>query len=116
MPAIALLNEDRKLLGFIVTATDDVFVSGNKSDCVLTGVPQEADLFDTPLCSVIQEHKNIEYSLVRLNDSNSLMVDLMDGWKLYFSTEHEDNGYWFAKYIDGTELTGYYEFANKGGG
>jgi len=72
MPTIALLNEERKLLGFMLTATDEVFTSGNKSDCLLTGVPQEADLFDTPLCNVIQAHKNVEYSIVRSNDSNFL--------------------------------------------
>jgi hypothetical protein len=109
MPAIALLTDNRKLLGFLLVAQDDPLLPGMQYDCVLTGFPRNADLYGTPLCTVIQEHKHIEFVLC--TSEQHLAIDLTDGWEIRLSLADDGAGPWSAQHTDGTLLTGQCEIA-----
>lgn len=116
MPAIALLNDEKELLGFMLVATNATFTADTRYDCVLTGVPKKAELFDTPLCSVVQDHKNTEFVLHVSEEPQVLTVDLGDGWHLSISLGDDGAGTWSALHADGTRLTGQCVLAKKGSG
>ena len=114
MPAITLLNDDRKVLGWMLIAEDEPLKPNQLRDCVLMGVPENTDLFHTPLYKVIQEHKNVEFVAHVNGEPLALTVDLNDGWSLHLSIGSEGAGPWSARHTDGTELSGYCELATKG--
>ena len=114
MPAITLMNDDRKLLGWLLIAEDELLTPNQLRNCVLMGVPENTDLFHTPLCNVIQEHKIVEF-VARVNgEPLALTVDLNDGWSLHLSIGSEGAGPWSARHTSGTELLGHCELATKG--
>ena len=116
MPAIALLNDEKELLGFMLVATDEPFAASQQYDCVFTGVPGDKDLLDTPLCNVIQEHKNTEFVLYVSDDTKVFNVDLCDGWSLSLSIADEGYGSWSVKHISGADLSGKCILVKKGSG
>ncbi|MBC8872777.1 MAG: hypothetical protein H8E44_25370 [Planctomycetes bacterium] len=114
MPAIALLNDEKELLGFMLVAGDAAFTPDTEYDCVLTGIPKIAELLDTPLCRVIQDHKNTEFVVHVSGRPRVLTVSLLDGWSLSVSLGEEGAGSWSAEHDDGTRLTGQCILARKG--
>ena len=116
MPAIALLNDGKELLGFMLVAGDAEFAPDTEYDCILTGVPKIAELLDNPLCRVIQDHKNTEFVVHVSGRPRVLTVSLLDGWCLSVSLGDEGAGSWSAEHADGTRLTGRCVMAGKDGG
>jgi hypothetical protein len=116
MPAIALLNDEKELLGFMLVATDAPFAADAQYDCILTGVPKKAELFHTPLCNVIQDHKNTEFVVHVSGKPQVLTVSLLDGWCLSVSLGDGGDGSWSAEHTDGTKLTGQCVLAKKDSG
>jgi len=100
----------------MLVATNAPFIADTRYDCILTGVPKKAELFDTPLCNVIQDHKNTEFVLHFSGEPQVLTVDLGDGWHLSVSLGDVGAGPWSAEHIDGTRLTGQCVLAKKGSG
>ena len=116
MPAIALLNDEKELLGLMLVAGEADFTADTEYDCVLTGVPKIAELLDTPLSRVIQDHKNAEFVLHVSGRPQVFTVSLLDGWCLSVSLGDEGAGTWSAEHADGTKLTGQCVLAKKDGG
>lgn len=106
MSAIMLQNENQDMLGFLMIADDSALSSNKESDCILTGVPQNGNLYDTPLCQIIQNHKNVEYLIQPEKQPNTFSVDLKDGWKIFLSVDKNKEGNWLAKNEEGVELKG----------
>lgn len=114
MPAVALLNDKQQLLGFMLIATDDVLDFGGQTDAILTGVPSDASLLDTPLCRIIQEHKNKEYQLAvkREQGGIALAMSLNSDCLISLKISESGKGIWSVQ--EGkTNLTGTCEFCNS---
>lgn len=116
MPAIALLNDEKELLGFMLVAGDADFTPDTEYDCILTGAPKKAELLDTPLSRVIQDHQNAEFVLHVSGRPRVFTVSLLDGWSLSVSLGDEGAGIWSAEHEDGSKLTGQCVLAKKDGG
>ena len=116
MPAIALLNDEKEMLGFMLVSPDEPFTPNSVYDCILMGFPKKAELADSPLCDVIQKHKNTEFTLQVSGEPQTFSVDLADGWVLQLSIGSEGVGTWCARHSDGTILPGHCELAKKGNG
>lgn len=113
MPAIALLVEPGKLVGFLLLANPGAIARApSESDCIFTGAPSDPSLLSHPLCAFVQEIKNSELLctvekctdgvIVKVSPSSSATVEL--------NFDSNGKGHWMVINA-GTRHSGICEFA-----
>ncbi|MCL2309053.1 MAG: hypothetical protein FWC42_02085 [Proteobacteria bacterium] len=97
MASIALLTEKQELLAFLLLAGDGEIPTGTAShDCIIMGVPENAELFEHPLGIFLQENKLKEFSCVTNDTGASLEINVtLPEAEIFLRFADEKLGRWY---------------------
>lgn len=75
---IAMLTDDKELMGFVMLAGEGDAFSGAswEGDCILTGVPKNPEVLSDPLCEFFQSNKNEEFPVTVASSAGGFVVSI----------------------------------------
>ena len=108
---MAMFTAKKEHVGFFLFGGESVpFEENNwEGDCIFTGVPNETEVLNDPLCEYLQHKKNIEHKALISKTSLGFKIQIKNTEGLFVEAELNDEkkGQWKPSAINNLNLTGF---------